>query len=49
MATNSFEQDLCDLLGEETYRAYFTNYLSESDHTPDDDLGGADYLDSVPG
>ena len=55
MATNSFEQGLCDLLGEETYRAYFTNYLSESDHTPNDDLpdehaydlGGADYLDSV--
>ena len=55
MATNNFEQGLCDLLGEEMYRAFFTDYLKESDHTPDDDLpnehvyelGGADYLDSV--
>lgn len=29
--TNSFEQGLCDLLGEETYQTYFTN---EPDHTP---------------
>ena len=55
MATNNFERGLCDLLGEEMYRAFFTDYLKESDHTPDDDLpdehayelGGADYLDSV--
>ena len=55
MATNNFEQGLCDLLGEDMYRAFFTDYLKESDHTPDDDLpdehayelGGADYLDSV--
>ena len=48
---------LCDLLGEETYRAFFADYLKNSDRTPDDDLpdehayeyelGGADYLDSV--
>ena len=37
------------------YRGFFTDYLKESDHTPDDDLTdehayelvGADYLDSV--
>ena len=55
MATNNFERGLCDLLSEEMYWAFFTDYLKESDHTPDDDLpdehayelGGADYLDSV--
>ena len=58
MATNSFEQGLCNLLGEETYRVYFNNYLNEPDHTPDGDqadehayefneLDGADYMDSV--
>lgn len=50
MATN-FERRLCDLLGEEMYRGFFTDHLKDSD---DDllnehayELGGADYLDSV--
>lgn len=38
MVTNNFEQGLCDLLGEEMYQAFFTDYLKDSDHTPDDDL-----------
>ena len=38
MATNNFEQGLCDLVGEEMYQAFFTDYLKNPDHTPDDDL-----------
>ena len=49
MATNNFEKGLCDLLGEEMYRAFFIDYTPDDDlpDKPAYELGEADYLDSV--